>query len=148
MRKNVGIVILFVVLSAIIASSAGAATPQDLTATWHGFWIALEGWVYEADMVLAVDGGNNVTGSIQWTLRQSPRLNEQDKIGKTGVEYVKGTFLPDAGAVRMEGTLLDDPNHILGVDKYRLILSDDATVLGGITWHHGPWTGQILLHRR
>jgi hypothetical protein len=51
----------------------------------------------------------------------------------TGTEYVKGTFLPEAGVVKMEGWSLEDPNHILGTDQYRLILSDDGKVLGGIT---------------
>ena len=130
------------------AAPARAASPQDVSATWHGYWLAPEGWVYEADMVLSADADNVVTGSIHWTLRKSPRPEEQGKLGMTGIEHVRGRLVPDAGVVRLEGVSLDDPNHILGTDKYRLILSDDAKMLGGITWHHGDWTAQILLKRQ
>jgi len=143
------VVVFLAAFSALVATlPARAASAKDLGGTWHGVWTADGEWVYEADMVLSVDAENNVTGSIHWTLRKSPRAAEQAKIGLTGVEYVKGLFLPDAGVVKLEGVSLDDPNHILGMDKYRLLLSDDATILGGITWHHGPWTAQFILKKK
>jgi hypothetical protein len=148
MRKTLAAGFLLLALITPAAALRAAATPQDLTATWHGYWLAPEGWVYEADLALTVDADNNVTGSIHWTLRKSPRADEQDKLGMTGIEHVRGRLLPDAGVVRMEGVALDDPNHILGMDQYRLILSDDAKILGGITGHHGDWTAQILLKRQ
>jgi len=40
-----------------------------------------------------------------------------------------------------------DPNQILGLDKYRLILADNSAALGGITWDHGPWRGLLGLAR-
>ena len=106
------------------------------------------GYVYEADAAFAVAPNNTVDGSISWTLRRSPKPEEQAKIGLTGVEHVSGIFLPDSGVLRLEGTSKDDPNIILELDKYRLILSDDASVLGGITWAGGSWEGQISLNRR
>jgi len=149
MRKHTGFIItLFVVLIITAAFPAGAADSKDLAGGWHGFWTAPEGWLYEADMVLTVDAQNNVTGAIHWTLLKSPRPGEQGKLGLSGVENVKGVFLPQCGMVRMEGTSLEDPNNVLGLDKYRLILSDNSQVLGGITWHHGPWTAQFLLKRK
>jgi hypothetical protein len=148
MRKTLEACFLLLAVIATPAATHAAATPKDLSATWHGFWTAPEGWVYEADMVLTADADNNVTGSIHWTLRKSPRPEEQDKLGMTGVEHVKGRLLPEAGTVQLEGVALDDPNHILGLDKYRLVLSDDARALGGITSHHGDWTAQILLRRQ
>jgi len=143
------LVLLFAVLLTA-AIPAQAASPADVTATWHGLWTSLtdRGYLYEANLTLSADAANHVTGTIHWTLRQSPRANEQAKLNLTGVEYVKGTFFPDAGVVKMNGVSLDDPNHILGVDQYRLILSDDGKVLGGITYDHGPWTGQIQLGRQ
>jgi hypothetical protein len=125
----------------------GAAAPKDLAARWHGFWTAPEGWIYEADVVLTVDASNQVSGPIQWTLIKSPRPAEQGKLGLKGIEHVRGVFLPEAGVVRLEGWSLEDTNKILGMDKYRLVLSDDGKVLGGITFHHGPWNAQILLLR-
>ncbi len=135
-------------LLALLASLLGAATPKDVTARWVGTWTAPEGWVYQADAVLEAGADNKVTGAIQWTLVKSPRPAEQGKLGLTGLEFVRGTFLPEAGMVRLEGWSLSDPNQILGMDRYRLILSDDGAVLGGITYHNGPWTGQILLRKQ
>jgi hypothetical protein len=137
----------FCLCSALLLPPLRAASPKDLAARWIGYWTAPEGWIYRADTVLEVDNDNAVTGVIQWTLLKSPRPEEQAKLGLTGTEHVQGTFLPEAGAVRMEGVSLDDPNHILGVDKYRLILSDDAMTLGGITFHGGTWNAQILLRK-
>jgi hypothetical protein len=135
------------VLWLLLAMSLAAASPQDVAARWLGYWTAPEGWIYRADLVLAVDPENRVTGAILWTLVKSPRPEEQAKLGLTGTEHVQGDFLPEAGVVRIEGTNLEDPSHILGLDKYRLILSDDATTLGGITSHQGTWTAQILLRK-
>lgn len=123
-----------------------AQAPGDTSGNWHGTWTAPEGWNYQAAMKLAVSH-DQVQGEIHWTLKASPRPSDQSKIGLTGIELVKGTFVPSCGVVLMEGVSLDDPNHILGVDKYRLILSDDGRVLGGITWHRGAWTAQFLLQR-
>lgn len=149
MRKYIGLIIaLFALLTTVAAFSAGAADLKDLAGNWHGFWSAPEGWLYEANIELAVDAQNNVTGSIHWTLRKTPRPGEQGKIGLSGVENVKGIFLSECGMVRMEGISLDDPKRVLGLDKYRLILSDDLQVLGGITAHHKLWTAQFLLKRK
>jgi len=148
MPRNFVKITLLVLLFALSTAPQSAPSTRDIAGTWHGNWTSPEGFLYEAYMTLTVDGSNNVVGSIHWTLRKSPRPDLQAKIGVTGVEHVNGVFLPDAGVVRMEGTSLDDPNHILGMDKYRLIVSDDARVLGGITWDHGPWTGQFLLQRQ
>jgi hypothetical protein len=148
MRKYIGIIIaLFTVLSIAMAVPAGAADANDLAGKWHGYWTAPEGWLYEAHMELTVDNQNNVTGSIHWTLRKSPRSGEQGNIGMSGVENVAGIFLPECGMVQMEGVSLVDPYRILGTDKYRLILSDDFQVLGGITANHGKWTAQFQLKR-
>ena len=138
--------VLFAVL--LLSPLLGAAAPQDLAARWHGFWTAPEGWTYEADVVLTVDAANQVSGPIHWTLLKSPRPAEQGKLGLSGIEHVRGVFLPEAGVLRLEGWSLDDPSKILGTDKYRLVLSDDGRVLGGITWHHGPWNAQILLQKQ
>jgi hypothetical protein len=56
-------------------------------------------------------------------------------------------FLPGDGVVKMEGVSLDDPNSILGMDKYRLIMSDDGSTLGGITWDQGAWDALFMAKR-
>ena len=115
--------------------------------TWNGVWIAPEGFVYAAEMHLTVDANNTVEGYITWTLRQSPRPAEQSKIGLTGLEFVRGTYDSRCRVARLVGYRLDDPAGILGLDRYELLLARTGASLGGITWHHGPWTGQLLLTR-
>jgi hypothetical protein len=50
--------------------------------------------------------------------------------------------------VKMDGYALDDPNTILGMDKYRLVLSDDGATLGGITWDQGAWDAEFMAKRQ
>jgi len=128
----------------------GAAAAPDATGHWHGVWAAPGGWVYEADFQITEGLGNAVVADIHWTLRQADpsRTDYQGKVGMTGVEHTKGIFFPAVGVVSLEGYALDDPNTILGMDKYRLILSDDGTTLGGITWDHGDWNGQFFAKRQ
>jgi hypothetical protein len=96
-------------------------------------------------MRLEMGADDGVQGQITWTLEQSPRKEEKSKIGLTGIEYVGGTFDPASGVLLMEGYEKDDPNTILGLDRYRLFLAENGTVIGGITWHHGEWTGLFLV---
>ena len=148
-----GLVILILAIAAFGASngaaSAQSVAPADqlaLAGPWHGTWTE-SGFRYEAVMVLVVDSNGSVEGSINWTLRATPRPNEAGKVGLKGVEYIRGKFYPDPGALVVEGYRKDDPNVILGLDKYRLIVSESRKTMGGITAHHGPWTGQFFLAR-
>ena len=64
-----------------------------------------------------------------------------------GVEHVRGKFYPETSTLVVDGYSKDDPNVILGLDKYRLVVSETRKSMGGITWHHGPWTGHFFLTR-
>lgn len=130
--------------AAQVVSSADATT---VSGPWHGRWTAPEGWIYEATMRLQLTGAGSVSGEINWTLRKSPRPNEANKIGQAGIEKVRGTYYPNSGTLTLEGYDKVDPSGILGLDKYRLVISDDHRRLGGITSHHNSWTGQFLLAR-
>jgi len=136
--------------SAAKPQDAQAGAPIDAIGHWHGFWVAPDGWSYEADMQIHAGLADNVTADITWTLRAAPdsATAYQGKTGMTGVEHAKGTFLPGCAVVKMEGVSLDDPNTILGMDKYRLVLSDDGTTLGGITWDHGAWDAEFMAKRQ
>jgi hypothetical protein len=120
------------------------AQPASLAGAWNGVWEA-DNFRYEAVMTLNADGAGNLDGSINWTLRVSPRANEQAKIGMKGVEYVRGKYYSDSATIVLEGYRKDDPNGIVGLDKYRLVLSPTAQTIGGLTEHHGSWTGKLFL---
>jgi hypothetical protein len=132
------------------SGTTGPAVHPDAAGHWHGVWTAPGGWVYEADFQLAPGLGGAVLTDIHWTLRaaDASRTDYQGKVGMTGVEHVRGQFFPNYGYLTMEGYGLDDPNKILGMDSYRLVLSDDGSTLGGITGDHGDWNGQLIAKRQ
>jgi len=138
-----GVVLLPTLVSAQAVSDSDRAA---LAEPWRGSWIG-GGFRYEATMSLRVGGSGDVEGSIHWTLRESPREPEASKIGMTGVEHVRGQFRADVGLLVLEGYRKDDPNSIIGLDKYRLVMSEVRKTMGGITHHHGPWDGRFFLMR-
>jgi hypothetical protein len=139
------------------ACLSGEQTPDPardraiLTGQWQGTWLSLSeesrGYVYFADLQLTVEADNSATGQITWTLQRSPRREEQGKIGLTGVEHVQGHLDPAARLLVVDGVRLDDPNTILGLDRYRMLLAENDQVLGGITASGDTWRGLISLVR-
>lgn len=118
-----------------------------LAGPWKGVWSSPDGSLYHAQSHWDVKQGGSLEGHILWTLRRSPRDNEQQKIGMTGREYVRGKFDFNSKVLSMEGYRKEDPNGILGLDKYRLILTENLQVMAGPTWSHGSWKGLFFLTR-
>jgi len=129
----------------VVAQTVSTAEQAELAGPWSGRWTAPEGWIYEAVISLQVSGSGATSGEINWTLRKSPRPAEQGKMGMTGVELVRGSYYANASAFVLEGYEKKDPNGILGLDKYRLVVSDNRRAIGGVTRHHNAWTGQFFL---
>ena len=152
MLKRKWVAALAVVLA--LAVGTGVASAQNLSeraraalaGPWHGFWRSA-GYLYEARMRLKVEANGATEGAIDWTLRSASRPDYKDKIGLKGTEHVRGKFFPDAAAMVLDGYRKDDPNTILGLDKYRLVVAENRQTMGGITWDHGPWTGEFFLKR-
>lgn len=111
---------------------------------WHGFWKA-ENYLYEAEMKLDVGADGSIEGAIDWTLRETSDTSLKDRIGRSGTEHVRGQFLPEPGILTFEGVSKDDPDGILGLDKYRLLLAPNRKSIGGLTDNHGDWRGQFFL---
>lgn len=131
------------------------AQAPRVTGEWRGIWTNPSGDVFTAKLTLeesalcktcAVKGPVEVEGKIVWMLRKvgpkSP-ADEADKIGTTATEKVKGESKGD-GLLVLNGYEADDPNVMKGIDQYRLAISDDGKVIGGITLASGTWTGQFL----
>ena len=98
-------------------------------------------------MELTLSAHGAVDGSILWTLTAATRADLKPKVGQSGTEYVQGTYTSDCRVAHMAGYKLSDPNHILGMDHYELILAPNGAGLGGVTENNGPWTGMISLRR-
>ena len=50
-----------------------------------------------------------MSGSFDWVLKQSPRPQEQAKLGRHGTEHVAGRANNAARAIDLQGTSKDDP---------------------------------------
>jgi hypothetical protein len=138
-------------LCAVLAGSAAAqgvseADRAALAGPWKGLWLS-DTHEYEASLTLVVAANGQAEGSITWTLRKSNRPDYQPKIGMIGIEHVRGRFDPRSSLLSLDGYRLDDPNKILGTDKYRLVLADNRKTMGGITWDHNTWAGRIFLRK-
>lgn len=144
-------ILLLVFVLSLLPFSSTAQDPSSPTAafvgTWQGQWSNPTGYVYVAEMQLAADSGGNILGKIHWTLQQSPRAEEQSKLTMSGTEFVSGTYDSSSRVLTFEGISKTDPNAILGLDKYKLLLADNANVMGGITLNNGNWRGLFSLTR-
>lgn len=122
-------------------------TAIALAKTWTGTWTSESGYVYDAVFKARVDPGGAVEGRLDWTLKKAPesRTDYADKIGATGTEFVWGTFDAAGRNLDMEGYRRDDPRTVLGLDRYRLTLTEDLSEIKGATWNHGTWKAAFRL---
>jgi hypothetical protein len=131
---------------AAAASRSSHASPVD--GLWNGFWTTYEpgsqGFVYEAAMTLRSEANNSVAGQINWALRRSGRSSEDAKVGKTATEFVRGSYEPASHVLRLEGYSKTDPDSVIGLDRYHLLLADNGNVLGGLTATGGTWRGSFM----
>ena len=140
---------------ALLGSLYSFSQTDNLAGDWRGVWTNPAGFVFSAEMTLqagtscktcALSGADSVRGKISWTLRKV-EMNVSDdyakKIGMTATESVEGE-MKCGGVVVLNGYDKDDPNGIIGIDKYRLAISDTGQIIGGITYNNGSWTGQFI----
>lgn len=129
-----------------VAESVSADDRVALSDAWTGLWQS-DTHEYEATLKLTVAASGRIDGAITWKLLKSNRPNYQSKIGMTGTEFVRGQFDPDTNLVTFNGYRLDDPNTILGMDQYRLVVGDTRKTMAGLTSDHNTWSGRIFLKR-
>ena len=141
-----GTIICTMILLAALAAPADARQARDFDGHWIGMWHGgRTNDSYKPDLTLEDDGHGHISGEIHWTLVDAGQSGQDTKVGMSGIEFVQGHV--EGGELIMNGVSLDDPNHILGMDRYRLVLSDDGNVLGGITSNGGSWTGTFRVER-
>lgn len=143
-------ILLLLVLAPMVFSQTrvGSFTSStDINGTWRGNWYNPKGYVYFAEMHLNVSPDGIINGDIRWTLTNSPLDSDILKIGLKATEYIRGTYNAQTRILSFEGYKKDDPEIIIGLDKYKLIFSDDNQVIGGITFNNGNWRGLFSLTR-
>jgi hypothetical protein len=154
-RKLICQFVIACVAAVVVSSPAVAQGTNDsargdrqlIESHWRGKWFSDKGYLYSATVSLRVGQDFSVDGQIAWVLERSPRAEDQTKLGFGATEYVRGKFFPQARVLKIEGYRKDDPHTVIGLDKYHLVIADNDSVLGGITWNHGDWGGLITLIR-
>ena len=113
---------------------------------WRGGWTDAS-YSYDADVMLDVGRDGHVEGQVAWTLRASPRAEEQTKIGASAIEYVRGAYVAETGSLMLEGYDREDPEEIIGYDTYRLVVGENGALIAGLTANNGTWDGLMTLRR-
>lgn len=145
-------VCLFPTLLGAAPAHAQEVTELEQTALagpWRGVWTrANSDYEYQAELSFAAPVQGKITGEIRWMLVQSPQVEEQDKIGLRGTEYLEGDYDARTHVAIVAGVRLDDPNGILGPDVYRFLMSPDGTQMIGLSLTNDRnWTGRLSLTR-
>jgi hypothetical protein len=151
LSRSVSVVVVAGIL-AMAPFTGFAQGSRSIDGRWKGTWISYAsdsvGFQYEALITLSTRADKSVDGTINWTLRRSPRPADQPKIGQSATEFVSGFFEPASGVLRIAGYKKEDPSSMIALDRYHLVIADSGTVLGGITESHGTWQGLISTVRQ
>ena len=123
----------------------GQAAPAE-TSRWKGEW-AGNGFLYVAELTLNVRPDGALEGSILWKIETPGRPEEAAKVGIPATEFVRGRYLAEHGLLVFEGHAKDDPNLVIGLDRYRLLVANGGDALTGITHSHGTWQGRFTASR-
>jgi hypothetical protein len=155
MRTLIAMIIAIILLFISTVTSTAFAQEQvlpdstiaALNDVWSGKWTDQIGYLYIAEMHLAVSNDGTVEGEIKWLLKQSPRDYEQAKLGLTGIEFVRGKYNAANRVLSFAGYKKNDPDTILGLDQYKLFLAENEMFIGGITYDNGTWGGLFSVSR-
>lgn len=102
---------------------------------------SLDDYLGQADLEIKE---NAVTGKIVWTIiKLDPRNSAlKMKMSSTAIEFISGTYDLVDHKLSFQGMSKKDPDNIIGLDVYKLILSSDNNV-NGTTRGSGTWDGLI-----
>ncbi len=110
------------------------------TKKWTGAW-ANAGWQYTFTLQLT-RSGLALEGAFLWRLDEAPAGQPRDNVGKSASEFLRGTYEPARGRVRVAGTGMSEPG-VIGLDSYELTLAADGLISGKTRTNAGNWTGRI-----
>ncbi len=139
--------LVIMMLASVVLAQDWSTSTTPFIGVWQGQWSEPRGYVYEARATFQVTNMRTFKGQINWVLLKSPRPEEQSKLGLTGIEFVRVTYDSISRVLTLEGYDKMDPHYILGLDKYKLIVAENAEVIGGLTYNHGDWQGKFFLTR-
>lgn len=97
--------------------------------------------------------GGNVSGELLWTYISTDSTDGflldhyKGKKGKFAIEFVQGAYDADTRDMIFDGTKKNDPDDVIGTDKYTLKLSADKQLLYGRTDDNGTNEGMFVALR-
>lgn len=99
---------------------------------------------------IGIKKDGNATGQFVWTFLAVDSTNSSmvgtysGKKGMSGIEYVEGNFNAATHDFYFVGKSKDDPNKILGLDKYHLKLAANKQAIYGSTETEGTNEGLVF----
>ncbi len=147
MRIIVGVLLALMAALPAFANDEKRLTAGEMSGVWTGQWTSPKGFVYAATLDIQIRQDGFANGSLTWVLKQSPRAEDRARVGKTAIEYVSGRTNMTARTMTLAGTRKDDPENLIELDRYKMVISDDGRVMGGLSLNRGDWLGQIVLTR-
>jgi hypothetical protein len=134
----------FIAVLSLLAAATSQAQKLD-NSHWAGTWTNPRGYVYFAELQLAPAARDSLEARFRWTLLRSPRANE--KIGLSGTEFAHGRYDAATQLLLLQGYRKDDPDSVIGIDGYRLLVANRGDALTGITDDYGTWEGRFSARR-
>jgi|GEM_PF-1098119 len=121
------------------------------TSYYEGEWTETGTTTYFKGFMKLEVYGNKINGEIIWTFIFPDRSNPgsvdfyRGKEGLIGIEHISGTINLDSYDVLFEGYKEDDPNNVIGTDKYYAKFSKQLGVIYGKTWSNGDNNGLFYM---
>lgn len=135
------------ILFVLLFSNITALNAQN--SNYTGSWTKVNTtYVFDFVLSLRITENNQVTGVFNWQVIRADENSESSttyytsKIGKTAKEYVRGTYDPVRDIIYIHGYKKEDPDAIIGLDYYKLVVDDEGSI-GGTTRTNGSWLGRI-----
>jgi len=120
------------------------------TLYFKGEWTKMnKGELFTGVFKITIDANNMVKGELLWTYLATDETSDflsqhyKGKKGKSGIEFVEGTYDPSTHDMHFEGKNKTDPYEVIGTDKYSLKLSINKKVLYGLTATEGTNEGMF-----
>ncbi|MDD5613821.1 MAG: ankyrin repeat domain-containing protein [Candidatus Omnitrophica bacterium] len=119
----------------------------NINGDWEGVWTNPKGYIYLLKFSVNIKDPKNFETAFNWTLNASPEAQEQPKVGLKATEYLKGSYDSAKRTIFLEGYKEKDDHSIIGLDRYKLIVSLDGDTIKGTTENNGTWSGKFSANR-
>ncbi|MBI1277866.1 MAG: TIR domain-containing protein [Anaerolineaceae bacterium] len=126
--------------------STATASLQSLGGTFEGEWASNDGkYLYGAVYQIDITNSGKIKGQIEWTLLVGPN---RSKVEQTAIEYISGAYNDQTRTMSFRGVSEDDPNGIIDLFRYVMVLSSDGKRISGKSYDKGGNSVKIEANRK